>query len=243
MLTRNGSWRATVMLMPVALVATSIVGYVAYNTQASAEPSELVVTREPVDTPEDTSLTGPRDAAWAAAQIELHLQNDVTAPQEAALADGFVTIDEMNAASDRLAACGASFGYTPVILPGEGLRPTEVQFSVPDADGIPDGDTVAEANANLGDCRYGQWSATHWIWDLQLLASTEEISALYDAIEACVAGGGVPGGLQTSNFNIYANAPNRAIAVDEADMGAYRECASKLEAETGLQAPPPNRAR
>lgn len=167
---------------------------------------------------------------------------EVFGRQRELLLDGLVTRAEYEEAVSLYLECGRAAGFTPQPVAGEGLRTTQVGFRIPDADGIPDAETVRDAQAKLAECSRMYLDEVSGIWEGQKQTpGAAALSLFYDALNACVAAGGrpeipVP---KISRFTLYEGAPATSIAVKRADRDAYVQCALALEAETGLVAPPP----
>lgn len=164
------------------------------------------------------------------------------ASQQAAVADGAVTFEEINRAMSAFADCGEAAGFSPIIVPAKGLRVMHVNFQIPDSDGVPDDGTVRSAEAVLAACRSEHTDTVQPVWELQKpLPTDQDVAELYGWLEACMAGTHDAGDALATWGGFYANAPASSSLKDiaRADLRLYMRCAAEAEALTGLKAPAP----
>lgn len=152
-----------------------------------------------------------------------------------------VTPVQLEGEIEAYKACGEAAGYTPLVLPGDGQRPTRVGFSIPEPGGVPNNATVAESRERLAECAAELDAVSSAAAAQRGEPSAEELVALYDRLEACVAVRAAPSAAPAfpfSEFAVYRNAPARDVEVGPGGVEAYAACAVELQAETGLLSPP-----
>ncbi len=170
-----------------------------------------------------------------------NVSGSVSLEQALPLADGKVTLAEYEAAIQRYLECGAARGLIPDPEPGAGLRPTRPGFKVPDADGVPDPETVSHARDVTESCRRQYLAELDAVWILQNVAAPEVARAALAQLTACMRANGVPGMQQSVTFRDI----DRALAALQgspspaAEMWfrTYLECARAVEEETGHRLP------
>lgn len=171
--------------------------------------------------------------------------NDRPAPsqqQRDALADGVVTSEELDAAEAAYADCAEGAGLTAHVFPGEGLRRPRLAFLVNDVDGVPDADTVRQANRALADCAARHLDDVSSAWARQQQQpSAQDIADVYARMEACLANNEAPGTpvLGQKQAYLFARYGRGSIVVSDSQLDLYVACALAVEAETGHLAPPP----
>lgn len=160
--------------------------------------------------------------------------------QHDALADGWVTVSEYEAALGRVAACARVAGIDATVIPGSGLWPARLDYAVPDAAGDPAVIAVAQARIDACEEEHGRYVMMGW--ELQRTPSPAVLAAMYERMEACIAGGGAPQYAAQArgvvNAAVYDGAPQRAVDVPVSAIQAYNECTFVIQEETGLLAPP-----
>lgn len=149
-----------------------------------------------------------------------------------------VTIDDLDASTQAFAACLEDAGLVVHEFPGEQLRPARVSVEIP-ANG-PDDTAALDAGRRLvDDCNAAGHSNVVAAWSAQ---STEPDAATVEDLiiwlETCVNEGGAPEQVvpPVETLVIYRNA-TRSPDIRPEDRQLYRECAVRVEAETGLLAP------
>lgn len=157
--------------------------------------------------------------------------------QLAALEDGYITLDENEAALSAYAACLESAGVTAVIDPGKGLRPGSIEMMI----FPPTGDDSPRANHELaGRCRGAHFDAVNSAWAGQVpLITPAESAAQVARLEACVAAGGVAGAEQHDNATSDAS---RGFPLQYGQLTAYIQCARLEQEQTGFLSPMPGPA-
>lgn len=153
---------------------------------------------------------------------------------QAALDDGRVSYDELEAAAEATRQCFIANGVTPHFTPGEGLRRTKIGWEVPAGDS---GKPAAEVMAAVGQCRvthYDDISSAYLAQDGP--PSAAAVDAAFDYMEACIASGGRPE-FANINFGSAGYRTTRILQVTPDQGAAYAQCAVALETETGMMAP------
>lgn len=113
--------------------------------------------------------------------------------EEAILSDGVVSRSELEQVLDDYRQCGEALGYTPVVRPGEGLRPTTVNFGHPAEAGVSAEDLVHRAQADLAACRAKTLNNVTAAWQAQQpVPDTATVMQLFDRLTECVKDAGVP---------------------------------------------------
>lgn len=163
--------------------------------------------------------------------------------QRAELADGHVTIEEVEASVQREIACLEAAGATVSVSPGRGLRPTRFSAKFPAPGGLPSDASFAEVHGEAKGCGDAESAAVAAKWAAQIGDPSETaLAVLYARLEQCLRDGGSPADRPAlaaglGAFGTYAGAPEPPTG--PWDIVTYRECALAVEAETGLFAPPP----
>lgn len=153
---------------------------------------------------------------------------------QAALDDGRVSYDELEAAAEATRQCFIANGVTPHFTPGEGLRPTMIGWEVPAGDS---GKPAAEVMAAVGQCHvthYDDISSAYLAQDGP--PSAAAVDAAFDYMEACIASGGRPE-FANINFGSGGYRTTRILQVTPDQSAAYAQCAVAFETETGMIAP------
>lgn len=155
------------------------------------------------------------------------------------LADGEVTINELEAAIVDTTACLEREGLNVETIPRDRLRPTKFRISAPDDDGVPDRESVNDAQARTSTCLAGL-DPVSYAWREQLEPSPEEVEEFYSGLEECVADGGVPSA-EPELANVFVGYPQepRSIDIPDGNDREFLECAREFEARTGLLPPAP----
>lgn len=155
-----------------------------------------------------------------------------------------VTYEDVEAAIQAVLDCGEDGGLVPRPVPGEGLRRTQIGFFVPDSDGIPDEETVAQANELIDACRTTYLSEIEEAWlSQQAEPSPDDIQALTSFLSECMASPaqlvtGTPTG-NTVLFGAYAVDPEATFTIEEQEFETYAACSLAAHSQFGLLAPPP----
>ncbi|MEO8541148.1 MAG: hypothetical protein ABI577_15505 [bacterium] len=163
--------------------------------------------------------------------------------QRAELADGQVTIEEVEASVQREISCLEAAGATVSVSPGRGLRPTRFSAKFPASGAAPSDAAFAEVHTAGRQCDDSEAAAVTARWAEQVGDPSEAaLAGLYGTLEQCLSDGGSPpdrpalaAGLGA--FGTYRGAPT--LTAGSWDIVTYRECALAAEAETGLLPPPP----
>ena len=164
------------------------------------------------------------------------------AAAEAGVSQPLVTRNDYDLAVDQYLACAADAGFIANSVPAYGLRPKQPAIQVPDADGVPDDDTVHAAKAVLDDCFARHLEAVSTAWNEQHVPNAEQRLDLVARMRACLASDSEPdtgaprqpGG----SFVGYDDVPK--IDVDASQMERYTACGLAVEAATGFTAPAPH---
>ena len=165
------------------------------------------------------------------------------APEEQSitLADGEVTLLELNQAIDAYATCGEQAGYVSVdIAPAKGLRPRHIVFEIATAD---PNNVVATADAVARKCQATYLDSVSKLWGLQMPVPTkDQVSELYDWLESCLGNGSVLDDASSGSFTTYPTAPkDRSLTIPADQHVRYSHCAAEAEAIFGLKSPSPMR--
>lgn len=190
------------------------------------EPAVPEVTREPL----------PSAGAYAAS-----VAASTSPEQAAAMADGVVTLEEYEAAIQRYFACVSAHGVTPDPDPARGLRPSTFRFIVPDADGVPDKETVEYYRTRMDACRMSHVEHVNIAWALQQAVTPQAtIDESLRLVEACLSAAGIERTFVT--FGALVNALHNGFdAADPADqhfnLVYSRDCRLQVEEATGFQLP------
>lgn len=144
----------------------------------------------------------------------------------------------VDAALEEARTCMEDAGLNAVIEPGEGLRLASIRYS------LPAGEAGAAPDPALADAAAG-CLATHYdpVAEDYVLSRGEPSAAavgmLFDAIEACIDDGGLPGTEVKTLSTVQYSGTDRTIVITDDEWSAFSECAQVIQSETGLLAPNP----
>lgn len=159
--------------------------------------------------------------------------------QTMALADGFVSRSEHEAAIVAWAKCAEGAGFTVEVLEGRGLRPSQVVTAYPDADGQPDAASLGLAQREAARCRAQHFDAVDTVWALQIAETSGSVDlvAQETRLLECVAAGGVPD-VPTDGAILFDG--GRTIELPSGDPTIYVQCARREQELTGALSPEPS---
>ncbi len=158
-----------------------------------------------------------------------------------ALADGRLTVGEFNAGVRLTADCLRAEGFQPEIIAGKGQRPDDVTFTVPDADGVPDRETVNTAQGQADHCFREHLCQYQVAWMEQGVADPVALRRALATLSACMRDAGAPlvasdMSFEQLNENIIVRGDGRSPA-NEQWYRHYVPCRIALEEEQGFRFP------
>lgn len=150
-----------------------------------------------------------------------------------------VTFEELEAAKADYIACLERYGWEWVGLPSEGLRPTQMMFHGPGANGRPPEVLIVQMRATEVSCRAEvnlDDIETNYL--LSVPPPTDaEIAALFQAMRDCIAEGGRPEQELPGVVTGVGYPTTEGIEITPEQETAFAQCGYALWAETGLAAP------
>ena len=159
--------------------------------------------------------------------------------------DGTTAHEQLDAAVNKTLACIEDAGIETNAEDGEGKRITRLSYSVPPQDGDPAKGPAPGATAAVQECMEEHYTdAAHAHGHARSAPNEAALEELVGDLEACVAGGGVPG-VELTNVTLveYDMASVEPPVIDADKFEAYSECAVALETETGYLSPQPKFAQ
>jgi len=186
-------------------------------------------------------MAGGEEAPRSTPAVEAYASaaGPLPAEQAEALADGLVTLAEYEAGIGRFYTCASDGGMTPSPIPAAGLRPSTLSVIVPDADGVPDGETVNRYRAVLDACRWAAIEHLSVAWALQQREMDDEtVERSLTYVEECLAERGIQRNYTAIGSLIYEVQFGVGTDADSAEfVRAYFHCQLRAEELTGYQLP------
>lgn len=156
------------------------------------------------------------------------------------MSDGVVTLAEYEGAIQRYYACVSEFGIIPDPEPAKGLRPSTFGLIIPDADGVPDKETVSYYSAKIGDCRFAHVEDISVAWaGQQATMDPTTVAESLKLVEGCLADAGVD-----AEFPSVTAVSDRLMSAKDSSAGDtaflltyLRTCRLWVEEQTGYSLP------
>ncbi|MCA9824514.1 MAG: hypothetical protein KC479_03695 [Dehalococcoidia bacterium] len=158
--------------------------------------------------------------------------------QQDAIEDELITLAEYEAAVHATLACAERAGLVAVPIPGEGLRPTRAGFEIPDADGVPDAETVGAGAAAIEECRAEHLDDIERAYTVQQTnVSADALDAAFLALADCMSS---RGSIAAGTVLDFAAVNAQLVKVERSDsdiqwLRDYQECSLEVEAATGYR--------
>lgn len=158
---------STQLLLVPAAVAAALVGLLAVVSivPGSAAPAA------------GAPATGPQLIDLVAVSLD-----SAPAGEQAAIADGIITIEEYTTAVEATVACAAAAGATASIIPAVGLAPPGLTFTAPSLE------AAERTRSVLADCQAQHFDQVDLLWAAAHRATSEEqVAAAARWVDSCAA--------------------------------------------------------